>query len=177
MLSITRADGSSHLATLPLERAACDANAAGRLTFTTSAADLSPGPVQIHVTDSVSSGYPFRLRVAETTLYAPGWTTNGYSAFVAVQNTSDGAVTGQVVLLSFSGSTVTTLPFTLGVGGSIQMCIPSGLSATTGSARLTHDGPPGSITAGIYMTLSGPGGAAFQWPFSPVRAYGASDGK
>ena len=147
------------------------------MTFTPSAADLSPGPLQIHVTDSVSSGYPFRLRVAETTMYAPGWSTNGYTAFIDVQNTSDGTVSGQVVLLSLSGSTVTTLPFTLSLGGSTQMTIPSGLSVASGSARLTHDGPPGSITAGVYMTYPGPSGAAFQWPFSSVRSYGASDGK
>ena len=169
LLSITRADGTP-LAGAVLDRTACSPDAAARLTFTPSAADLSAGPLQAHVTDA-SSGYPVRLRVTETTMYSPRWSTSGYSAFIDVQNTSGCPVSGQVTLSSSAGSTVATVPFALAPGGSTQVAIPSGLSASSGSARLTHDGAPDALTAGIYMTSLN-SGASFRWPFSTVRSYG-----
>lgn len=71
---------------------------------------------------------------------------------------------------------VTTLPFSLSAGGATQILIPSGLSALFGSATLTHDGPPGAITAGTYM-VNASVGANLRWPFRETGSYGATDGK
>ncbi len=169
LLSITRADDTP-LAADALDRTSCSAVTAARLTFTPSAADLSGGPLQVHVTDPASSGYLVRIRVVETTLYGARWSRNGYSSFIDIANTCGCSVSGQVELLDDSGALVTILSFSLGSGGATQLPIPSGLSASSGSAALTHDGPPGAITAGVYMT--GASGAAFRWQLLPARSYG-----
>jgi PKD repeat protein len=179
LLSITRADGTTALATAPLDRATCGASATARLSFAPSAADLAGGPLQIHVSDGGTSfGYPFRLRVSETTLYSPRWSINGYNAFIDLQNTSDCQVSGNVTLSNSSGSSISVLPFTLAAASATQIPVPGALPANFGSAYLTHDGPQGAITGGIYMAQPGVGaGANFRWSFEATRSYGASDGQ
>jgi hypothetical protein len=87
-------------------------------------------------------------------------------------------VNGNVALVDSSGATVTTLAFSLQPRGTVQITIPSGLSAVFGSAGLTHDGAPDSVTGGIYMVQpTGSGSANFRWPFTSVRAYGSTDSK
>ncbi len=172
-LAVTRADGTP-LSTSPADRKDCAPGAADRLTLLPSDADMR-GPVSIQVTDASSSGYPVRARVVETTLFCPRWSINGYFAFVNIANTSDCAASGQAVLLNDSGQFVATLPFTLSAGNATQIAIPNNLYYVFGSAYLTHDGPPGALTAGIYMTQSA-GGANFRWPFFEVRSDGATDG-
>jgi hypothetical protein len=97
---------------------------------------------------------------------------------VTIQNTSDCAVAGDVVLSDQTGATVTALPFNLAARAATQISVPTGLSANFGAARLRHDGPPGALAAGIYMVQPGSGvGANFRWPFHPVRENEATDGR
>jgi subtilisin-like proprotein convertase family protein len=177
-LSVTRADGTP-LSTAPAVRTACAPALASsapqsRLTFTPSSADVAGGPLSIHVDDPVSSGYAYRIRLAETTMYAPRWSINGYQAFISIQNTGPCPVLGQVVLLDSSGATVTTLPFSLAGQAATQILIPP-QPVLFGSARLLHDGAPGSITAGVYMVQGL--GPTYRWPFAETRASESTDGR
>lgn len=118
-----------------------------------------------------------RFRLVETTQYCARWSVNGYSAFIDLQNTSDCAVGGEVTLLDSSGASLTTLLFALDLRSATQIPVPTGLPAIFGSARLTHGGPQGAITGGIYMVNNGAAAANYRWPFQEVRAYGTTDGK
>jgi glucose/arabinose dehydrogenase len=175
LLSATRGDGNA-LDNGVAGPFPCSASPTG-IFLRATAADAAAGPVEIVAIDPLSSGYRIRTRLAETSLFCPRWSVNGYVAFIDVQNTSDCAVSGAVALAAGSGSTVATLLFTLAGGSAIQIAVPSMLSSNPGSAVLTHDSPPGSIAAGIYMTQPGAGQASFRWPFREVRSYGASDGR
>jgi hypothetical protein len=163
------------------DRSFCAAAGVTRISFTPDANDLPlypfDGTARLLLTDCFTNGYPVRVRLIETTLFAPRWSINGYHAFADVRNTCDCPVTGEVTLLDQSGAAVTSLPFSLAGGGSVQLAVPAGLPVLFGSALLAHDGPPGALAAGIYMVNSGNASANFRWEFREVRAYGATDGR
>ncbi len=178
-LTVFRADGTTPLTTAPVSRTTCGPATANRLTFMTSAADIAGGPVQIEVVDSFADGYPYRIRLEETTLFCTRWSINGYNAFVNLQNTSDCPVNATLILYRSDGSMASTTPVALNAVGATQIPISSGMAGGVvfGSAAVFHDGPQGGITGGIYMAQPGVGaGANFRWSFVPVRACGASDG-
>lgn len=176
VLSVTRADGVTAIGSGV--SASCEPGVASRVTFTPAAADLSEGPLQFHITDSSASGYPYRVRLTETTMFCARWSVNSYTALIDLQNTSDCTVAGQVLILNSSGVTLTALPFNLLPGAATQFPVPTGLSAIFGPAILRHDGPPGAILGGIYMAQTGgTGGANFRWPFLAIRSYGSTDGR
>ena len=165
-----------------VDRSLCAPGGAARLAFIpdTTLLSLYPfdGTARLLVTDCFTAGYPLRVRLVETTLFAPRWSMNGYNAFAAAQSTCDCAITGQLVLLDSSGSTVTSLPLNLPANGSIEIAIPTGLPAVVGSALIAHDGPPGAVTAGLFMSQQGGhAGGNFRWPFVEVRSYGSADGR
>jgi ELWxxDGT repeat protein len=182
VLAVTRADGVTPLATTPAIRSSCapsnlaSSGAVTRLSFTPSAADVAGGPVTLYVTDVSSSGYVFRVRLQETTMYCPRWSVNGYRALITLQNTTACAIGGDIQLVDSAGTTVMTLPFSLGGGEATQLEVLAP-PVLAGSARLTHDGPAGAIVGGIYMVPSGGGTGGFRWPFVEMRASGSTDGK
>lgn len=173
-LFISRGDGVP----LPsVERTDCAPSVVVRQAILPFAGDLASGPISIQVTDTSSQGYDIRVRIAETTLFCPRWSINGYSAFVVMQNTSDCFVSGEVILSGQSGFPVAALPLDLSPDEAAAIEIPTGLPAQFGSARLVHDGSPGALTAGIYMVNAGAAGANFRWPFQEIRSYGSTDGR
>jgi hypothetical protein len=176
-LSLTLADGSTPLASPALDTTACAPGALPRLAFLPSAADVAAGPLRLSVSDPVVSGYAIRPRIIETTVYCPRWSTNGYLAFADLQNTSSCALDGQLDLFDGGGLLLANLPFSLATSGALQIQIPTGLTSTVGSARVSHDGPPAALTGGIYMVQPGASGVGYRWPFLEVRAYGSSDGR
>jgi uncharacterized repeat protein (TIGR03803 family) len=175
VLSVTRADGTTAVSSQVT--ASCEPGVPSRLSFTPTDADVAGGPLQFQVSDPASSGYPFRMRLTETTMFCPRWSINGYTALVNLQNTSDCAVSGEVILLDSTGTALTMLPFSLDPGATTQFPVSIGLSVFFGSARLTHDGSPGALTGGISMVNNDASAANYRWPFREVRAYGATDGK
>lgn len=173
-LFIGRGDGAP-LASV--ERTDCSPSAVIRQAILPFAGDLASGPISIQVTDTSSQGYAVRVRVAETTLFCPRWSINGYRAFAVIQNTSDCFVSGEVILSAQGGFPVARLPLDLSPAESAAIEIPTGLPAQFGSARLVHDGSPGALTGGIYMVNAGAAGANFRWPFLAMRSYGSTDGR
>jgi hypothetical protein len=181
VLSVNGADGTP-LASSPTNRSSCDSASlvsavVTRLSFTPSSADVAGGPLTISLTDPLSSGYAFRIRLMETTMYAARWSVNGYRALISLQNTTGCAIGGEIELVNAAGTTVMTIPFSLVGAGSTQLEILSP-PEIVGSARLRHDGPSGAIVGGIYMVQSAGGGSGnYRWPFIETRTYGSTDGK
>jgi hypothetical protein len=176
VLTLTRGDGTAFTGSV-VNRSACAPAVPARMTVRPDFADLAAGPIELTVSDAGTSGYPFRVRLAETSLFCPRWSINGYVASIDIQNTLNCTVSGAVTLADAAGSTVTTLPFSLAAASATQITVPSGLSPITGSAVLTHDGPPGSLTAGIYMTQPAAAQSGFRWLFQDPRSSASTDGK
>jgi uncharacterized repeat protein (TIGR01451 family) len=118
-----------------------------RLAFTSSGAD--PG-YRLRLTNSTASSIDYDLSLAETTFFSPAWSTNGtYNTYYSFQNTTGSTITATLTLTKTDGSSA----------GSSNLTIPAGATASTntaalvtprnatGTARLTHDGPPGALLA------------------------------
>jgi hypothetical protein len=100
------------------------------------------------------SGGEFRVRIEETTLYSPAWTTNGtFDTYWRIQNTTNEALFGTLVLLDSGGATVMSVDLPPGGGNRLP---PGGSYATNtrslgvprnhvGSAVFFHNGPPGAV--------------------------------
>jgi hypothetical protein len=100
------------------------------------------------------NGGDFRVRVEETTLYSPAWTTNGgFDTHWTVQNTINEVLFGTLVLLDSAGQTVLkvdlppTAPFAIPPGGTYAtntqlLHVPRN---RVGSALFFHNGPPGAV--------------------------------
>ncbi len=177
LLFATRSGGAP-LDYAPEARSTCAPESANRLFLYASPNDVAAGPLEIHISDPVSSGYKVRVRAIETTMFAPRWSGNGYKALVDIQNTSDCIVEGYVYALDQVGYYYDdAFFFSLAPGQAFQRQI-STYHGLFGSLVVFHDGPPGAITGGVYMIASGGASeASFRWPLQEVRSYGATDGK
>jgi hypothetical protein len=90
------------------------------------------------------------LSVSDTTLYSPAWSTNGtYDTFYSLLNTTNAACTGTLTLFSTTGTALTTAPLTIpsGATASTNTQALSVVRNTTGTAKFTHNCPPGAFIA------------------------------
>jgi uncharacterized repeat protein (TIGR01451 family) len=94
---------------------------------------------------------PFSFRWSDTTMFSPAWSTNGtFDTFYSFQNTTNGTVTGTLTLLDTAGATLATFNNLVVPVGQTLSTNTSSLSVTrnrTGTAKFTHDGPPGAVLA------------------------------
>jgi len=134
------------------------------------------GSVEYVKVRNFSSGSPsqnYRLRVTETTLFAPYFITGGgYDAFLLMKNTTNQTINGQIKL--FDGATgaqlgatqtfavlpnanknysLSAAPFSLGGGA-------------TGNFQISIDGPSGSIMGSI-TSISFTAGVSFDTAIAP----------
>jgi uncharacterized repeat protein (TIGR01451 family) len=90
----------------------------------------------------------FTFNVAETTLFSPAWSTNAsFDTYYSFLNTTGATLNGTLSLLDSAGATVATTPLTVPPGGTAS-ANTSTLGVTrnrVGTARFTHDGPPGAF--------------------------------
>jgi uncharacterized repeat protein (TIGR01451 family) len=120
---------------------------AARLAFTSSGSD--PG-YRLRLTNNTGGSVGYDLSLAETTLFSPAWSTNGsYNTYYSLQNTTGSTITATLSLTRTDGTSA----------GSSTLSIPARATAatntaslsiprnSTGTARLTHDGPPGALLA------------------------------
>ena len=95
------------------------------------------------------------LSVVETTMFSPGWSTFGVNTFWSFYNTTNATINGTLSLLSTTGGligppgTQAIPPGTAWFPSTITMLIGANMS---GTARFTHDGPPGAILAEAAIT-------------------------
>jgi hypothetical protein len=90
------------------------------------------------------------VSLAETTLFSPAWSTSGtFDTYYSFRNTTGGALNGTLTLLDGTGATLAAAPVTVPAGGTVS-ANTAALGITrdrVGTARFTHDGPPGAFLA------------------------------
>ncbi len=94
------------------------------------------------------------VSVTETTLFSPGWSTMGVSTFWSFFNTTNATINGTLTLLNATGTQIAAagvaiLPNRAVFPSTITMAVAAGQA---GTARFTHDGPPGAILAEAAIT-------------------------
>lgn len=98
----------------------------------------------------------FRIRVVETTLINPRWSTfGGFYTSWGLRNNSNVTVNSTLTILDAAGGVVTTASFAILPGQVVfRDTRPTDLNLSpnqAGSALFTHDGPPGAITADAFL--------------------------
>jgi uncharacterized repeat protein (TIGR01451 family) len=96
------------------------------------------------------SAISFSFSLSDTTMYSAAWSTNGsFDTYYALQNTTATDLHGTLTLLDAAGSVLSTFSLSIPAGQTASTNTSSQFVARgkTGTARFTHDGPPGAILA------------------------------
>ena len=139
-----------------------------RLSFTA----MGTNPL-FHVSLADGAGIPYTFSLSETTLFSTAWSTSGsFDTYYSFQNTTGAALDGTLTLLDTTGAILSTVGLSIPAGQTASTSTSSLMVArsTTGTARFTHNGPPGAILAQAAIanfTMS----PAYVQPvtFQPVR--------
>ncbi len=111
----------------------------------------------------------YYFRLVDTTLFSPGWATfAGLQTFWSFLNTTNATINGTITLLGPTGTQVAALGVGILPGRAVfPSTLTLGVAANlSGTARFTHDGPPGAVLAEAAIT----NGTYFQRVrFEPVR--------
>jgi hypothetical protein len=119
-------------------------------TFGVRASFTAPTTNYYMVTINNTSGSPdtFRYGVSDTTQFSPVWSTNGtFDTFYSFMNTSNASCAGNLVMRNTAGTIITNATFTVAANATLSTNTAA-LATTrnlTGTARLTHNCPPGAI--------------------------------
>lgn len=119
-----------------------------------------------------------QFQISDTTLHGPWWFVNsgsGYNAFFEIANISTAAVNIEVTIRQANGAVIGAKQSRLiPAFGNIAMSAASDfgavVTAASGSAQISHDGPPGAIVANT-TSLSGTQGLSFDSPFLSRQGY------
>jgi uncharacterized membrane protein len=113
-----------------------------------------------------------QFRISETSLYSPWWYVNagaGYNAFIEIANTIASPVDAVVTLRNPAGTTLGTRSLSIAGYGNALLSAAADfgtvIPAGTGSTQISHNGPPGAITANA-TTLSVNQAISFDSPFT-----------
>jgi uncharacterized repeat protein (TIGR01451 family) len=144
---------------------ACGAGASSLVTAETSTIDPGASPAaarQSFTASGTLTNYRARLvngtggtlsytfSWSDTTMFSPAWSDNGtFDTFYSFQNTTGATLHGTLTLLSPSGTLVISHDVTVAPGQTVSTnTLTLGIARNqTGTARFTHDGPPGAIIA------------------------------
>ena len=91
---------------------------------------------------------PFTFAVSDTTLYSPAWSTNAsFNAYYSLQNATAAAIAVTLTLRDTAGASLATFSMSIPAGQIVTTnTVALGVARNrTGTAKLTHDGPPGAI--------------------------------
>jgi len=100
--------------------------------------------------NTAGSPITYSFSVSDTTMFSPAWSTNGtFDSFYSFLNTTGGTIRATLTLYNISGTSVATNSFTINPNStaSTNTAALATVRNTTGTARFTHDGPPGAILA------------------------------
>jgi len=94
----------------------------------------------------------YSFTVSDTTMFSPAWSTNGtYDTFYSFLNTTGGTINGTLTLYNVGGTPVGAASFTINANNTASRNTSAGslgtVRNTTGTAKFTHNGPPGAILA------------------------------
>jgi uncharacterized repeat protein (TIGR01451 family) len=120
-------------------------NGIARMSFT------APGTqtyFRARLVNSTGGPVAFSFGWSETTLFSAAWSTNGgFDAFYSFLNTTAVAIGGTLTLLDTTGVVLSSFNLTIPAGQTTSTNTAALAVARnrTGSARFTHNGPPGAI--------------------------------
>jgi hypothetical protein len=106
--------------------------------------------VRFSLANSSGSAVNYSFSVSDTTLFSTAWSTNGsYDSFYSLYNTTNSTCSGTLTLFNTSGTAVTTAPVTITSGAttSTNTSTLGTVRNSVGTAKLTHNCPPGAILA------------------------------
>jgi uncharacterized repeat protein (TIGR01451 family) len=108
------------------------------------------GYFRARLTSSSGSPISYQVSWSETTLFSPAWSDfGGFDTFYSFQNTTGSTVNGRLTLRDTAGVEVISTNLTIPAGQTASVNT-AGLGIArnqAGTAKFTHDGPPGSIVA------------------------------
>jgi uncharacterized repeat protein (TIGR01451 family) len=96
------------------------------------------------------SPIPTSFSWSDTTMFSPAWSDNGsFDTFYSFQNTTEATLNGTLTLLNPSGTLVISHPLTIAPGQTASTnTLALGIARNqAGTAKFTHNGPPGAIIA------------------------------
>lgn len=118
---------------------------AARVSFT--ATGTNP-LFRVRLANDLGTSIAYTGRVSETTMFSPAWSTNGsFDTFYSLQNTTGMTLNAALTLYDTAGATVSTFNLSIPAAqtASANTAAMGVARSKVGTARLTHDGPPGSI--------------------------------
>ena len=147
-------DGCSGTSTLvSRDTTAIDPGAAAAVRVSFTASGTSPLSRAI-LANGASTSILYTFSLSDTTMFSPAWSTNGvFDTYYSFQNTTMASLSATLMLLDAAGAVVTTFPVSIPAGGRVSTntaALAVGRNQI-GSARLTHDGPPGAVLAQAAM--------------------------
>jgi uncharacterized repeat protein (TIGR01451 family) len=97
--------------------------------------------------NGTGSAIPLRFSWSDTTMFSPAWSTNGsFNTFYSFQNTTATTLQGTLTLLDTTGAVLSTFNLTVPAEQTASTNASTLVgSGKTGTARFTHNGPPGAI--------------------------------
>ncbi len=135
-----------------------------RMSFiaTTTLADATHAYFIIVTNRDNSNAHDLSVRVVDTTLYNPRWSTSqGYITVYGFMNTTNQTIHAFLkVNIAFGGSGfVTYSPAGIAPGAQLLVAVGPGLTINIpagegGTATLAHDGPPGGLMVDAYFANS-----------------------
>jgi hypothetical protein len=108
----------------------------------------------------VNNGYSYNIRITDTTLYSPRWSTiAGFSTHYGFLNTTAFTIPGVLTLTSIQPQQSYNLQLNISSNNEIFVAIPSNNfnipADQYGFATLAYVGPPGAITGdGYFQTVT-----------------------
>jgi len=107
-----------------------------------------------------TNGYSYGIRLTDTTLISPRWTTyGGYTTQYGFVNTTNSPISGTLTLYDQVSGGPYTMSITVAVGSRSVVTIPTQLVVPAnhaGQATFAFVGPPGAIMAdGLVQNSSG----------------------
>jgi len=107
--------------------------------------------VEWSITNNTASALTYQFSVSETTLFSPAWSTNStYDTYFSFYNTTNTNINGVITLYKATDGTVAGTTSLVVISGRTKPTNTVALATPrnfTGTAKFTHDGPPGAILA------------------------------
>jgi len=100
--------------------------------------------------NSTGAAVSFSFGWSETTMLSAAWSTNGsFDTFYSLFNTTGAPIDATLSLRDTAGAVLSTFNLTIPPGqtASTNTAALAVARNRTGTAKLTHDGPPGAIVA------------------------------
>ena len=136
-----------------------DPDISGGFSYRLSWIQASDATVEVQLSNpDQNNPYEYQIRVTDTTLFNPRWTTfSGFDTQWGLNNTTGGNITGTMTVVDNTGVVVATIPETLPPGlvtvvGALASSVPTN---KVGNATFAYIGPAGAVQADAYYLRSG----------------------